>query len=178
MTLGIYKGQKNWRATRFGYSFEEREQYATVIRAFWLYNKLKKAVDIYKEDMIASVYKGGTVTGQYFPRSAGTHSSPTEQAAELIAVIPEITIDVGKPTEEVILRPDLCVQTVEKTIFVLTKEDEIAAEILRRRYLTNESMAVSCYELNVSKDKYYRKHNRGIVRGRDVGIQVGLIKIF
>jgi len=178
MTYGTFREQKNWRFTRLGRTATERQQYAIVIKAFWIYNKLKRELAIYKNDLIATVYKGGTVTGPQFSHTVGSYSNPTEAAAELIEDIPKITINAGKPTEEVILSPQLWLDTVEKTLEVVGKDDKIAQDILRRRYLKNESSAVSCYELGLSKDAYYRKHNFGIGRGRDVGIQVGLIRVF
>ena len=146
-----------------------------VEKMFYYYTRIKKAVNEIRAEQ--GYYQGGGKTGGGGSSHAFISDPTATIAIKHIQPIRKVIINADKPTEEVITTPEKWITVVEQT-FSCFEEEELVADVLKRRFFDNEPMAKTCIDLEISCDKYYRLRDTGIEYARECAIQIGLIKVF
>lgn len=178
MTSETHNKHRNWRARRLGTQSRE-VGFGLVEKMFWNYKKIKRAVDDARLEL--GYYSSGGKTGGA-PTNHSFVSDPTATLAlRHAAAIKQVTIDVGKASEEVIKRPEDWIFVVEHTYQHFKEFDaatgDVVSCVLTQRF-DNEPYPKTCVRLEITKDKYYNARDIGIRYARECAIQLGLIKVF
>lgn len=182
MTYGTSNDRRRWRQTKHGGSDNYRQGFALVEKMFWLYKTIKEQVDYIRESQRERSLPGGGF--EQVPHGNSNESYIERMVEQLQMPIPHIYLNKGTFREDKIIHPELWIQAVERTLEILSADDEAAKEVLIRRYFENEDIDKTCADLGIKYNKdfgynvYYRKRDYGIQRGRECAIQLGIIKVF
>lgn len=170
--------RRNWRLSRTERNFSSDSNFRLVERMLWYYSAIKASVE--KERKAIGFYKENR-SDNFCPRRhiGSSVSDPTAQAAmRRIEPLRSVVIENGRESGSIIKRPEEWLAVIEETFEHFERTEPLIAEILRRRFAKNESQAVTCAALGVSRNKYYRCRDVGIQYAKECALQLNLIKVF
>lgn len=181
MTCGTHDSKKkNWRSggprpASKNNTAPVEQGFRHVEKMFWYYRQIQKAVYEYRAEQ--GYYQSGQKTGGGSTNHAFISDPTASLAMKRAGRIPRVIIDADTPYENTINRPEDWLYIIEQT-FSYFKDQGLVRQVLERRYLRNEGIWITCCDLNIKKDMYYRLYQTGIRYARDCAIQLGLIRIF
>ena len=163
--------RRKWRKNR-----KPQQGFGLVEKMFYYYERIRREVQIARAEQ--GYYQSGGKTGG----GSSGHSFISDPTATIAMKhyqpIAKVIINAEKLNEEVIAQPEKWLVVVEQSLMFFSDEQSYVAEVLRRRYLDNESIVKTCMDLEISDDKYYKLRDIGIGYARECAIQLGLIKVF
>lgn len=163
--------RRKWRRTR-----KQQRGFGLVEKMFYYYDRIKREIDIIRNEQ--GYYQSGGKTGGGSSNHAFISDPTATIAMKHYQPVKKVIINAEKLNEEVIAQPEKWLMVVEQTFMFFEEDDDLVAEVLRRRFFENEPMARTCTEIGIGYDKYYRLRDAGIGYARECAIQLGLIKVF
>lgn len=172
------KNVRNWRLRRHCLRSRAEKNYAKVEKMFYLYNEIKKAVKLARDEQ--GYYQSGHKEGGGSSNHAFISDPTAQLARKHLEPIKVVLINSGTLQEDKIKRPEEWIEVVDKTLKEYP-QNTLVGYILRKRYIENEHMATTCIDLDIKPEnyrKYYKASSEGIEYGKDCALQMGLIFAF
>lgn len=163
--------RRKWRRNK-----KTQQGFGLVEKMFWYYDRIKREVEIARAEQ--GYYQSGGKTGGGSSNHAFISDPTANIAMKHYQPIAKVIIDAEKLNEQIIAQPEKWLVVVEQTFMFFDDDPAPVSEVLRRRYLENESIIRSCIDLEITDDKYYKLRDIGIGYARECAIQLGLIKVF
>lgn len=170
---------RKWRAAKSHLSLAYTKPFKVVEKMFWLYPRLKMAVDeIRMEHEFAPSITGGCPTGPkiFIPNQV---SSPVARDAEFnLTPLSKIRLAYSENSAEVILQPEAWLFVTEFTFDYFRQKNALVECVLTERYLHGRSFVYTCTQNEITKGMYYQARDIGVQLGVDVAVQLGLVQLF
>lgn len=143
-------------------------------KLFWNYADIVNEVNLLRKEQ--DYYKIGEPTG-----GAPTgHAYVADPAASLTIKhnqkIEKISLEKGTPSENTVYYPEEWLDLI-KDVLTMFKDDKLVGDVLMRRYIWGEDLAVTCKNLKLNYGQYRLARNVGMYRAIAEAWLRGLLEV-